>query len=32
MLSNDIVKTSKLKGKHTLGATNLANFVNIKFK
>jgi hypothetical protein len=32
MLSNEIVKTSKFKGKHTMGATNLALFVNTKFK
>jgi hypothetical protein len=32
MLSNEIVKQSKFKGKHTMGATNLAQFVNMKFK
>jgi hypothetical protein len=32
ILSNEIVKQSKLKGKHTLGASNLALFINTKFK
>lgn len=32
MLSNEIVKQSKFKGKNTMGATNLALFVNTKFK
>lgn len=32
MISNEIFKNSKFKGKHTMGATNLAQFVNMKFK
>ena len=32
MLSNEIIRQSRFKGKHTMGATNLAQFVNIKFK
>ena len=32
MLSNEIIKGSKFKGKHTMGASNLAQFINVKFK
>ena len=32
ILSNEIVKTSKYFGKHTMGANNLSQFVNNKFK
>ena len=32
MLSNEIVKDSKFSGKHTMGASNLAQYVNVKFK